>query len=155
LNADAVTQIKRNDIRFSNIIQMGKEKGFRQLFRRMPTNLADYRVLCEFLETLNVDVLQGREVRELMADLRNVKEDWDPFERRKIAGCKADARDSAFRLLYILLRVPIYDRNAVYNATLFIVSHCRIFGWRARKMVREALEDTLMPSAKQRKELSL
>jgi hypothetical protein len=36
---------------------MGKEKGFRQFFRCMPINLADYRVLCESLETLNVDVL--------------------------------------------------------------------------------------------------
>lgn len=105
-------------------------------------SIRDYSILCESLKATDVDVLQGREVRDLMGDLRSGKE-----------GSKNVARDSAFRLLYILLQERTEDNNAAYNATLFVVSHFRIFRYKTRKMVRQAFDSTFAPSAKQKKEL--
>ncbi|KAK7214110.1 hypothetical protein V2G26_021288 [Clonostachys chloroleuca] len=123
---------------FAAVIRSGIAKGFRQFFRDMPTNLDDYCMLCKSLEAAHVDVLQGRRVRDLTDDMRRGKDDWDPLERRKIAGVKSVARDSAFQLLYMLLQKGDEDRNAAYNATLFVVSHSRIFSSKTRMMVRRA-----------------
>lgn len=43
--------------------------------------------------------------------------------------------------------------NAAYNATVFVVSHFRIFGYRIRKMFRVAFEHKFTLSVKQRREL--
>jgi hypothetical protein len=138
---------------FAAIIRSAIAKGFRQFFRDMPSNLSDYRVLCASLEAAHVDVLQGRRVRDLTADMRRGKDDWDPDERRKIAGVKSVARNSAFQLLYILLQKGDEDRNAAYNATLFVVSHSRIFSFKTRMIVRQAFNCRFTPSPKQTKEL--
>ena len=42
------------------------------------------------------------------------------------------------------------DRNAAFNAAFFVVSHPSIFGPRTRRVVREALEDRLSITDKQR-----
>jgi hypothetical protein len=117
----------------------------------MPTGLSDYNGLCETLGFLVIDILEGRKLRGIMDDTRRGKSDWDPEEKREIPG------DSAFRLLYIFLRgefeSEVRDSNMAYNAALFVVSHRRIFKYRARKMVREAFEARFRISEKQRKGL--
>jgi hypothetical protein len=138
---------------FGAIIRSGIAKGFRQFFRDMPTDLKDYCVLCKSLDAAHVDVLQGRRIRDLTGDMRRGKDDWDPVVCRKIAGTKSVARNSAFQLLYILLQRGEDDRNAAYNATLFVVSHSRIFSSKTRMMVRRAFEYKSTPSPKQTKEL--
>ncbi|KID81733.1 geranylgeranyl pyrophosphate synthetase [Metarhizium guizhouense ARSEF 977] len=119
----------------------------------MPPNLKDYQTLCESFKASEIDVLQGRQVRDLMSDLRRGKDDWDLDEGRKIAGCKTVARDTTFQLIYAFLQEHNGDGNAAYNATVFVVSHFRIFGYRIRKMVRGAFENKFVPSVKQRREL--
>ncbi|KAJ5498518.1 hypothetical protein N7453_007569 [Penicillium expansum] len=105
----------------------------------MPTKLSDYRLLCETLEFLCVDVLSGRNIRSIMDELRSGKDDWD--ER----NVKSPARDSAFRLLYLFLlgdfESDVKDSNMAYNATMFVVSHPRTFEYRIRKIVRTAYEE--------------
>ncbi|KAB5526488.1 hypothetical protein GE09DRAFT_1178184 [Coniochaeta sp. 2T2.1] len=113
---------------FSDIIDYAARKGLRQFFRRMPTLLSDYRVLCKTLEFLSIDVLGGREMRDIMDDMRRGKSDWDPVERREIEGSKGLVRDSAFRLLYLFL-------------------------YRTRMMIRAAFEAQFRVSDKQRKNL--
>lgn len=139
---------------FSDIIDYAVRKGLRQFFRRMPTRLSDYCTLCKALQSLPIDVLAGRGVRDVIKNMRKGKSDWDPQERMEIKGLKDLARDSAFRLLYlILVDVPALagrDQNSVYNATNFVVSHRRIFKCRTRKMVRAAFEDRFRVSDKQR-----
>ncbi|KAL1857545.1 hypothetical protein Daus18300_010303 [Diaporthe australafricana] len=90
-----------------------------------------------------------------MADMREGKSDWDPEERREIEGLNSLARDSAFRLLYLLLvdDEEAGDQNSAYNAVLFVVSHRRIFKYRTREMVREAFEERFDVSYKQRQNL--
>lgn len=126
-------------IPFFNVIDRGIKNGFRQFFRHMPTKLGDYRLLCETLEFLCVDVLSGRNVRSIMDELRSGKDDWD--ER----NVKSPARDSAFRLLYLFLlgdfESDVKDSNMAYNATMFVVSHPRTFEYRIRKIVRTAYEE--------------
>jgi hypothetical protein len=47
----------------------------------------------------------------------------------------------------------VQDRNSIYNATEFIVSHRRIFKYRTRKMVRTVFEHRFHLSDKQRQAL--
>lgn len=81
-----------------------------------------------------------------MGGLRKGKEDWDPEERCTIAGSKSVARDYAFQLLYAFLQEGVEDRNRAYNATLFVVSHFRIFSAKTRKMVRQAFNGKFISS---------
>ncbi|KAK4152388.1 hypothetical protein C8A00DRAFT_34915 [Chaetomidium leptoderma] len=109
------------------------------------------------LQSLPIDVLAGRGVRDVMGDMRQGKSDWDPEERTEIRGSKDLARDSAFRLLYLILvdesAMEARNRNSVYNATDFVVSHGGIFKCRTRKMVCAAFEGRFHVSDKQRKNL--
>lgn len=50
----------RDDLPFTTIIYCGIDKGFRQIFRNILTNLGNYRVLYKSLKALSVNVLQGR-----------------------------------------------------------------------------------------------
>ncbi|WDK13171.1 geranylgeranyl pyrophosphate synthetase [Colletotrichum graminicola] len=145
--------VVRDDLPFAAVIRSAVTKGFRHFFRSLPTSLGDYHTLCESLRASNVDVLQGRQVRDLMADLRSGKQDWDTEGHNRCFGSKNVARDSAFRLLYIFLQEKTEDSNAAYNATLFVVSHYRIFWYKTRKMVRQAFDSTYTPSFKQKREL--
>ncbi|ENH63414.1 hypothetical protein FOC1_g10000490 [Fusarium oxysporum f. sp. cubense race 1] len=138
------------DVPYSEVISYGVDKGFRQFFRRMPMQLSQYHLLCDTLDSLAIDVTDGRTIRDIMYDMRKGKDEWDPEERREIRGLKDIARDSAFRLLYVLMQSNVVDTNMAYNAALFVVSHRRIFRSRTRKMVREALEENCPVSAKQR-----
>ncbi|KAH7232502.1 hypothetical protein B0J15DRAFT_572491 [Fusarium solani] len=138
------------DVPYSEVISNGVDNGFRQFFRRMPTQLSQYHVLCDTLDSLAIDVIEGRTIRDVMDDMRRGKSDWDPDERREIEGLKSIARDSAFRLLYMFLQSDVGNSNMAYNATLFVVSHSRIFKYRTRKMVREAFTERFPISGKQR-----
>ncbi|KAK5988023.1 hypothetical protein PT974_12159 [Cladobotryum mycophilum] len=149
--------VTHDDLPFFDIINDGVTNGFRQFFRKMPTQLDDYHVLCETLEFLCVDVVSNRNLHDIMKDLRTGKMDWDPEERRDVTF-RSLARDSAFRLLYLFLlgdfNSEVKDTNAAYNAALFVVSHRAIFKLKARKMVREAFEERFDISDKQLKELN-
>ncbi|KAF5563777.1 geranylgeranyl pyrophosphate synthetase [Fusarium phyllophilum] len=141
---------KYGDGPHSEVICYGVENGFRQFFRRMPMELSQYHLLCDALDSLAIDVTEGRTIRDIMYDMRKGKGDWDPEEGIEIRGLKNIARDSAFRLLYVLIQTNVVDTNMAYNAVLFVVSHRGIFRSRTRKMVREALEENCPVSAKQR-----
>ncbi|KAI1769442.1 hypothetical protein GGR53DRAFT_461598 [Hypoxylon sp. FL1150] len=143
----------KEDVPFFNIIQHGLRDGFRQFFRRMPTQLSDYRTLCQTLNFLQIDVLVSRNLRDIMGDMRKGKSDWDYEDRMEIGGQKSLARDAAFRLLYGFLMNDFEARVMAYNATSFVVCHPRIFRCRTRLIVRRAYEDRFPISYKQRKEL--
>ncbi|KAK1236909.1 hypothetical protein MKX08_007857 [Trichoderma sp. CBMAI-0020] len=142
---------------FSDIVDYAVQDGLRQIFRRMSTSLSDYQSLCETLKSRGIDVLAGRNLRDIMKDLRKGKDDWDPDEEREIKGFKSLARDSAFRLFYIFIldlrELGAGDQNMAYNATTFVISHRRIFKYKTRKMVRQAFEMRYSISYNQRKGL--
>ncbi|KAI3317214.1 hypothetical protein HD806DRAFT_515782 [Xylariaceae sp. AK1471] len=145
------------DIPFFNIINTGARNGFRQFFRLMPVSLSDYHTLCETLDFLTVDVLEGRNLRDIMKTMQQGKPDWDPEERRAIAGNKSIPRDAAFALLYSFLmsefKSDAKDSSMAFDVTLFVVSHPRTFRHRTRQMVRQAFEERFLASEKQRKGL--
>lgn len=74
-----------------------------------------------------------------------------------VKGNKTTARDSSFRLLYLLLKAELEDetklRQTMYQAVLFIVSHRAIFKYHARKTIRAAYEEKFHISEKQRANL--
>ncbi|KAF5584869.1 geranylgeranyl pyrophosphate synthetase [Fusarium subglutinans] len=144
-----MTKARYGDGSYSEMISYGVDNGFRQFFRRMPMELSQYHLLCDTLDSLAIDVTEGRTIRDIMYDMRKGKDDWDPEEGTEIRGQKDIARDSAFRLLYMLMQSHVVDTNMAYNAVLFVVSHHRIFQPRTRKIVREALEENYLVLAKQ------
>ncbi|KAI6083632.1 hypothetical protein F4821DRAFT_244465 [Hypoxylon rubiginosum] len=152
-DGNAVPMQLKEYIPFFDIIHQGVRDGFRQFFRRMPTQLSEYRSLCETLKFLQIDVLVSRNLRDIMSDMRKGKSDWDYEDRQEIGGQKSLARDSAFRLLYGFLTGEFDARDMAYNATSFVVSHPGIFRCRTRLMVRRAYEDRFPISDKQRKVL--
>ncbi|KAL4724372.1 hypothetical protein ACLX1H_008986 [Fusarium chlamydosporum] len=95
------------DAPYSEVINFGVDKGFRHFFRRMPMQLSQYQLLCDTLDSLAIDVTNGRTVRDIMNDMRKGKDEWDPEERRTITGLKSIARDSAFRLLFFVVFLEI------------------------------------------------
>ncbi|KAI0875081.1 hypothetical protein GGS24DRAFT_489541 [Hypoxylon argillaceum] len=155
---DSPTILRHDNILYFDEVVRGLSKGPRHFFRIMPTRLSDYRVLCDTLKFLCVDVLEGRTLRHIMDDFRSGKSDWDPDERRVYNNSKSLARDSAFRLLYTFLSNELVsdpkDKPMAYNAAFFVVSHPRMFRWKPRKMVLEAFEQRFGVSSKQRANLA-
>jgi hypothetical protein len=130
--------MEHGDIPFFDIINYSVQNGFRHVFRRMPHQLVDYHVLCETLDFLGVDVAQQQKLKDVVKELKTGYDDYDREERRVIKGSKGATRDAAFRLLYLFLvgafQSDVRDGNIAYNAVLYIVSHRRIFKYRAHKM---------------------
>ncbi len=146
--------MKRNDLPFVDIADYGVQNGFRHFFRRMPCQLADYRVLCKTLNSLAVDVTKQQKLQDVVKELKTGDDDYDPEERMKIKGSKGGARNAAFTLLYLFLvgefESSVRDSAVAYNAVLYIVSHRRKFKYKTRRMVREAFEQRFVVTFKQR-----
>lgn len=71
--ADAAVP-EHGEISHFGIINTGVKDGFRQFFRRMPTQLSEYHTLCETLEFLAIDTLGGRDMKQILTDMRRGKE---------------------------------------------------------------------------------
>ena len=103
---------------------------------------------------LHVDVLGEQSINEVIKGLKSGASDYDHEERREIKGDKSNARNAAFKLLYLILRGDftdwIKDSAKVFNAVLYLVSHAATFKWRTRSVVRAAYEERFVVSAKQK-----
>ena len=92
-------------------------------------------------------------------DLRSGKGWYETDYKRPVyvKGNRKLARDSSFRLLYLLIRVELDDetktRQKIYQAVLFVVSHRAIFKHHARKIIMAAYEERFHVSEKQRANL--
>ena len=121
------TEFIHKPINLFDVALKGLEMGYRQCFRSLPTDLSQYRTLFETYKFLNVDVLSGMSIDEVIANLKVVKADYDPEERRPIPDNKSLARDTAFQLLYLLLHTQFGDESKdsmrIFNAVMFVVSH--------------------------------
>ena len=151
--------VKHDDIPLFDAAYQGIDSGFRQCFRKLGTDLTEYSTLCDTLDFLCIDTLEGRSIDMISQDLKSGKGWYDTDWKRPvfIKGNKATARDSSFRLLYLLLTTELEDeaktRQKMYQAVLFIVSHCGIFKYRARKTIRIAYEERFHVSPAQRIQL--
>lgn len=135
----------------------GVESGYRQCFRSLPTDLSKYHTLFETYKYLQVDVLSGLSIDQIIANLKVGKVDFDPDERRSIPGNKGLARDTAFQLLYLILYGQFEDQAKssmkLFNAVMFVVSHSGTFKNRTKRVVRVAYEERFSPTYKQRTRL--
>jgi hypothetical protein len=137
----------------------GIESGYRQCFRSIPPDLSQHHTLCETYEFLGVDILGGQSINEVFNDLKSGKTDYELEYKyyRAVKGNKSKARDTAFKLLYLILLGEFKDETKdsakVFNAVLFVVSHSGTFKWRTRSVVRAAYEERFVLSAKQRARL--
>ena len=146
---------KHDKIPFFEAAHQGVEKGFRHCFRNLEPDVTSYRTLCDTLDFLCIDALGGRSVDTVIGDLKLGKGHFETDYERPyfVKGNKAIARDSCFRLLYLILRAAFEDdvkaSQLIYQAVIFVVSHRAIFKYRARKAVRAACEDRFLVSKKQ------
>ncbi|KAJ5247882.1 hypothetical protein N7468_002865 [Penicillium chermesinum] len=121
------------DIALFDVALKGLESGYRQCFRCLRGNISQYHTLCETYDFLRVDVLRGQSIDTIFADLKACKTDYkfDYQRPRAVKGDKTQARDAAFRLLFLIIRGKFSDEKKdpakVYNAVLFIVSHSATF----------------------------
>jgi hypothetical protein len=147
------TELVHGPIPLFNIALKGIESGYRQCFRSLPADLAQHRILCDTYDFLCVDVLGGQSINEIFNDLKSGQSDYDREERREIKGDKSKARDTAFKLLYLILlgdfKDEMKDSAKVFNAVLYLVSHAATFKWRTRSVVRAAYEERFVISTKQ------
>ncbi|KAJ5097166.1 hypothetical protein N7456_007887 [Penicillium angulare] len=128
------------------IITNSIKNGLHTLFENMPSKLKDYRILCETLNFLCVDVAHNRTLQDISHDFQSKKVSRKN-KARKNHKHELIARDSAFQLLYLFLQgefnsdSEINNSDTAYNSTMFIVSHPGLFCAQTRKMVRLAYED--------------
>jgi hypothetical protein len=153
------TDFVHNPISLFDVALKGIESGYRQCFRALPTDLSQYKTLCETYELLCVDILSGQSIDQIFNDLKSGKSDYElEYKRyREVKGNKSKARDTAFKLLYLILlgefQDEMKDSAKIFNAVLFVVSHSGTFKRRTRTMVRAAYEDRFVISTKQRARL--
>ncbi|KUJ14617.1 uncharacterized protein LY89DRAFT_708353 [Mollisia scopiformis] len=126
-------------INLFDIALKGVESGYRQCYRSLPTNLSQYRTLFATYKFLNVDILSGLSIDEVIANLKGL------------------ARDTAFQLLYLILYAQFGDETKdsmkLSNAVMFIVSHPGTFKSRTKRVIRLAYEERFSPTTKQRARL--
>jgi hypothetical protein len=138
----------------------GIEGGFRQCFRLLPADLSTHRDLCETYDFLRVDVLGGEYIDDIFTDLKSGRDDFELEHKRyrKVRGNKTKARDTAFKLLYLILlgefKNEEKDSNKIFNAVLFVVSHPNTFKSKTREVVRAAYNDRFIATTKQIAELN-
>jgi hypothetical protein len=151
------TEIIHWPISLFDVALKGVESGYRQCFRCLPTDVSQYRTLFQTYKLLEVDVLSNLSIDQVIANLKVGRADYDYEERRRIPGTKSLARDTSFRLLYLIL-YPQYtdetkDRMKLFNAVMFVVSHPGTFKSRTRRMIRVAYEQQFGLTLKQRPKL--
>lgn len=148
------TEFVHEPIPLFDIALKGIESGYRQCFRSLPADLSQHHILCDTYHFLHVDILGGQSIGEIINDLKSGAGDYDREERREIKGDRAKARDTAFKLLYLILLGDFTDEakdsTKIFNAVLYLVSHAATFKWRTRSVVRAAYEERFVVSTKQK-----
>ena len=151
------TEFIHEPIHLFDVALKGVESGYRQCFRSLSTELSQYRTLFETYKFLNVDVLSGLSIDEVIANLKVGKADYDPEERRPIPGNKSLARDTALQLLYLIIHAQLRDETKdsmkLYNAVMFVVSHPGTFKHSTKRVIRVAYDERFRPTTKQKARL--
>ena len=151
------TEFTHEPINLFDVALKGIESGYRQCFRILPIDLLQYRALFETYKFLEVDVLSGLSVDEVIANLKPDKANYATEERRPVPGNKGLARDTAFQLLYLILHGHSQDQaediTKLFDAVLYVASHSRTFKYRTKRVVRAAYEEQFELSTKQRARL--
>ncbi|CZT46372.1 uncharacterized protein RSE6_06790 [Rhynchosporium secalis] len=146
-------ELVHESIPLFDIALKGVESGYRHCFRALSTELSQYHTLCDTYHFLHVDVLGGQAMNEILSNLKSGFSDYDE-DRYTVKGIKAKPRDSAFKLLYLIVLGEfvdeVKDSAKIFDAVLYLVSHPATFKWRARTVVRAAYEERFVVSAKQR-----
>lgn len=135
----------------------GVESGYHHCLQSLPTNLSQYRLLFETYKFLQVDVLGGRSIDKVIANVEvgiGKADDGDSKEKTPLSSDNPLADDSAFQLLYLILTAQPgaddKDNLKIFNAVMFVVSHPGTFEYRTKRVVRLAYDDTFTPTLKQK-----
>ena len=108
------------------------ESGYRQCFRSLPVDLSQHHTLYNTYELLCVNILDGQSINEIINDLKIGKDDYErEYKRyRKIKDNKSNVRDTAFKLLYLILlgefQDEMKDNVKIFNAVLFVRTVIRV-----------------------------
>jgi hypothetical protein len=152
------TKFTHGPIDLFDVALKGIESGYRQCFRSLPIDIPQYRTLFATYKFLQVDVLMGLSIDQVIANLKVGRADFDPEERRPIPGNKSLARDTAFKLLYLILYAQFADQTKdsmkLFNAVMFVVSHPGTFKHRTKRVVRIAYEERFRLTDKQKARLN-
>ncbi|KAL9097152.1 MAG: hypothetical protein Q9165_000579 [Trypethelium subeluteriae] len=151
------TEFIHEPIDLFDVALKGVDSGYRQCFRSLPIDLSHYRTLFKTYKFLNVDILSGLSLNEVIANLKVGQGDYDPEERRRIPGDKGLARNTAFQFLYLIMYAQFdpqgKESGKLFNAVVFVVSHPGTFKYRTKRIIRTAYEERFTITTKQRASL--
>jgi hypothetical protein len=105
----------------------GIESGYRQYFRCLPTELAQYQILCETFKFLEVDVLEDLSIDEIIINVKANKKsnqlDDDYYGSSKASKQLAQPRESAERVEmgYLLAAAFLFNNTELFKANLLTV----------------------------------
>ena len=134
----------------------GIESGYRQCFRLLPIDLAQYYTLCETYDFLCIDVLRGQSHYDIVAEMIHGKPRCDDrrVRKAKAKANRAKARDAVFKLVYLILMSDFENevsaRMKIFNAVERVVMQSEVFERKARIMVRAAFQERFNVSYRQR-----
>jgi hypothetical protein len=131
--------------------------GYRQYFQSLPTDLSQYRILFETYKFLNVNVLNGMSINEIIANLKMGKADYDPKKKRLIPGNKSLVRDTTFQFLYLILHIQFGDESKdimkLFNTIIFVIFHPGTFKYRTKRVIRVTYKERFRLTTKQKAKL--
>lgn len=154
------TEFIHDPIELFAVALEGVESGYRQCLQSLPTNVSQYRILFETYKFLQVDVLGGLSLDEVVANVEvgiGKANYGDSEDQTPLSSDKPLADDSAFQLLCLILHAQPgaddKDHVKIFDAVMFVVSHPGTFEYRTKRVVRLAYDETFTPTLKQRAKL--
>ncbi|OIW27855.1 hypothetical protein CONLIGDRAFT_682868 [Coniochaeta ligniaria NRRL 30616] len=151
--------VHAREIPFFETINFAVSHGLGHFLRYMPTDLAQYRQLCWTLDYLVVDVLEGRELHNVVQKIEQGVSNWILLakggEHDKVTVLAGHMGDAAFRLLYMIVSGKVEGRhmsgdrdwdeeareNPAFRATRLIMINVRLWDQGAKRILLRAYQD--------------
>ncbi|KAB5583424.1 hypothetical protein GE09DRAFT_1182157 [Coniochaeta sp. 2T2.1] len=152
------------DLPFFDVALHGLNHGFRQVFDLMPPDISAYISLCDTLELIAPDLLGGLKLIDIFHCLRCGKAVLDEEGRVVRSANERVALTFASRLVYMFvvdefesehedeLRRRCDAKRAAdlaFESTMWVLTHEKVFGWKVRRVVRDAFEERFVVTRKQ------
>ncbi|KAE9580617.1 hypothetical protein CGCF415_v011737 [Colletotrichum fructicola] len=128
----------------------------------MPCDVEAYRLLCDTLDFLGVDVLGGKDLRAIYGELKRWKKSRTPIWRQPREPNLSESRNAAFCLVYLFLigdfNAPEYAgrvSNFAFQVARQVQINDSVFDYPTTMMVKQAFLERFDPTFSQRYDLDL
>lgn len=145
-------------IPYFGLINIAMERGFDHMFGKVPNRVEGYRRICETLRYLEVNVLAGQSMSDIIHQFSPNYERWDQNRQVTRDELKKQSVDSAFRLIYQFLVGDLESRvdatDLPFHGTFYVCSHHSPFNNLIHKIVKAVYRERFQVSPKQLEKLN-